>query len=432
MKKIGLSRALRVGGCPVLAVAALALAGSASAAAGIEVWHTLHGAHKAEFENLVQQFNRVQKDVKVSLKGYDNLDALRNASPTHGKARPHLVQLPDSHTPEVVAEHRDILPLYRLLAAHPIKDSAWFLPQATRFVRDTRGRLLAFPFMAEIPVMFYNIDAYRKAGLDANQPSRTWVGLQDDLIKLHASGVSCPYATSQQVMVHLENLAAVNRKAYASANNGLGAGNPALQFDSLYMRHLSLMASWKRSQLLTTHSDDGAASVLFAKGECGVLTAGSGALGDMLRNKALKFAVASLPYYRQVSKEGGSPFVSGSALWAVAGHSRLDDQATAAFLAYLATPAVAAAWHQSTGFLPLTQAAFQVSDATYYDRIPGARALVNAMRAAPQTTSAGFRLPNYTAIAPVLNRGFEAAMTGQTSPMQALNDAKTMSARLMR
>jgi len=429
LRIIGYSR--RFCGALVFAVASWMASGASWASTDIEIWHILHGAHKSEFENLVKQFNRTQQDVKVSLKGYDDLQALRNAGLTRDKTRPHLVQLPDNNTPEVVAEHQDILPLYRLLASYPIRDQAWFLPQTTRFVRDANGRLLAFPFMAEIPVMFYNTDAYQKAGLDVNRPSRTWVELQEDLIKLRASGTLCPYASSQQVMVHFENLAAVNRKTYASPNNGLGSGKPALQFDSLYMRHLSLMVSWKRSLLLTNHSADDQASALFVNGECGVLTAGSGALGDMLRSKTLKFAVAALPYYKQASKEEGRPFVSGSALWAVAGHSRAEDQATARFLAYLSTPAVAAQWHQNTGFLPLTQAAFKASDVSYYDRIPGAHTLIAAMRAAPQSTSLGFRLPNYTAIAPVLSQGFEDAMAGQTPPVKALNDAKTLSARLM-
>jgi len=425
------SRAKHPGRHGVFAVFALLVSAPSLAATDIAVWHTLHGAHKTAFENLVQQFNRKQKDVKVTLKGFDNARALGDTRLLDGKTRPHLVQLPDNRTPEIIAEHRSILPLHRLLAAHPIKDLAWFLPQGTRFVRDAGGRFLAFPFMAEIPVMFYNIDAYQKAGLDVDHPGRTWADLQGNLIGLYDSGVSCPYVTSQQVMVHFENLAAVNRKVYASAQNGLGTGKPALQFDALYMRHLSLMVSWKRSQLLTNHSDDDAANALFAKGKCGVLTAGSGAIGDLLDSKTLKFAVAPLPYYQQVSKQAGRAFVSGSALWAVAGHPRTDEKATAAFLAYLATPAVAASWHQRTGFLPLTQAAFQASSAAY-DRIPGSYALLSTLRAAPQPTSQGFRLPNYTAITPVLSQSFEAALSGQTPPMKALDDAKMISARLMR
>ena len=82
------------------------------------------------------------------------------------KRKPDLVQLDDNHSPEVTAQHKEIVPLYQLLKQYPIADLGWYLPQTTGFVRDSKNQLLAFPFMAEIPVMFYNLDAYRKAGLN--------------------------------------------------------------------------------------------------------------------------------------------------------------------------------------------------------------------------------------------------------------------------
>ena len=45
-----------------------------------------------------------------------------------------------------------------------------------------------------------------------------------------------------------------------------------MQFDTLYMRHISLMVSWKRSLLFMAHTADNSADKLFAKGECAVLT----------------------------------------------------------------------------------------------------------------------------------------------------------------
>ena len=416
--------------CLAAAAVVLTWTAPASAETDIEVWHALQGTHKTEFEKLVKQFNREQSDVDVSLKGFDSFDELI-ANSSKAKSRPHLVQLADNHSPEVVAESKQILPLYKLLASYPIKDQAWFLPQTSSFVRDGKGNLLAFPFMAEVPVMFYNIDAYKKAGLDAANPGRTWPDLQGDLIKLRASGLRCPYGTSQQVAVHFENLAPINRKSYASASNGLAAGQPALQFDSLFMRHLSMMVSWKRSQLFTQHSNGSEASAMFVKGECGVLTAGSSALGDMLDNRKLKFGVAPLPYYDQVAKEAGAPFVSGSALWTVAGHPKAEDKATMAFLAFLSKPVVAAEWHQKTGFLPLTAGAFKASDVSFYERIPGAHKLVASMSSKPLATSRGFRLRNYSSVEALLTKGFDEAMAGNKPPVQVLSEIKASSSKLM-
>ncbi|CAM4068719.1 extracellular solute-binding protein [Kerstersia similis] len=417
---------------------ALGVSGSAVAWAApqeVQVWHTLTGRNQAEFDKLAADYNKSQANVRVVLRGFNGEDELarETAMAIAGKYAPQLVQISDQHSPEVIAEHAAILPMHQLLATHPIRDQAWFLPQASSFVRDGRGRLLAFPWMAEVPVMFYNIDAYRKAGLNPAQPARTWNDLQNELAQLYErTDLQCAYATGDPLTVHLENLAPVNGKLYATADNGLGRGKPSLNFDVLYMRHISLMASWKRGHLMTEFPNDNEANLAFARGRCGVLTTGSGALGELMASNTLSFGVAPLPYYSQVTSQPGKPFISGSALWALKGHDRGSDAATASFLAYLATPVVAAEWHQKTGYLPLTQAAFLAADVSFYDRIPGTQKLIASLESAPTVASRGFRLPNYPQVAVVLNDALAAALSGQRPAMEALQSAVRQGNALMK
>ena len=165
---------------------------------------------------------------------FGNQDDLKKeaASAVKSKKGPNLVQLADNHSPEVVAEHKAILPLHHAGQVSG-QDLNWFLPSTTSFTRDGKGRLLAFPWMAEVPVMFYNTAYYKKAGLDPNKPARTWADLQAELLKLRdVANIDCPYATSDQVTVHLENLAPVNNQLYATLNNGLDVakkGSPSMQ-----------------------------------------------------------------------------------------------------------------------------------------------------------------------------------------------------------
>ena len=104
------------------------------------------GPNKAEFEKLAKQFNKEQDDVVVKLRDFGNQDDLKKeaASAVKSKKGPNLVQLADNHSPEVVAEHKAILPLHQLLAEVSVKDLNWFLPSTTSFTRDGKGRLLAF------------------------------------------------------------------------------------------------------------------------------------------------------------------------------------------------------------------------------------------------------------------------------------------------
>jgi multiple sugar transport system substrate-binding protein len=395
----------------------------------IQVWHALPLANKDEFEKLVKQYNNDQNAVAVKLRAFASESglAIEARSALQSKQGPNLMQLADNHSPEVVEDAKSILPLHQLLAKYPIKDLHWYLPQTSSFVRDDRNRLLAFPWMAEVPVMFYNTDYYKKTGLNPLKPARTWADLQAELIALRET-YSCPYASSDQVSVHLENLAAVNNQLYVSNANGLttaGKKAPpaALQFDTLFMRHMSLMVAWKRSLLFTGHTGDATADSLFANGECAVLTASSGAFGEFAKAQRLAFGVAPLPFYPQATKEPGLPFVSGSAFWAADGKPPAEQKATAAFLGWLSTPVVATKWHQHTGYLPLTEAAFRASDVSFYDKYPGAHNLIASMSGQPGPNGRGFRMQNYENILPVLNREVDDALEGKKAPVAALSAA---------
>src|SRR3546814_20513385 len=101
-----------------------------------------------------------------------------------------LVQLDDDRAPDEVAGRSYIQPLHALLAKHPIKDAKWFLSEQNTFARDSKGRLVAFPYMVDVPVMYYNVDAFKKADLKPAVPRRAWRGLQDQLVTLEIGRAS--------------------------------------------------------------------------------------------------------------------------------------------------------------------------------------------------------------------------------------------------
>src|SRR3546814_2837498 len=78
------------------------------------------------------------------------------------------------------------------------------------------------------------------------------MGLQVQLVSMANKGSRhCPLTTDLPVSINLENLAAVNNQLFASSENGLkGKGEPSFSFDSTYVRHLSLMISWVRSEIM--------------------------------------------------------------------------------------------------------------------------------------------------------------------------------------
>lgn len=424
----------------MLAMAGVASLLSASfahaATTDIDVWYSLGQHNQQAFEKLVKKFNSDQSDVKVKLKAFDFPEKIESAlaDSLKNKTSPNLVQLEGDRAPEEIVKRNHIVPLHTLLAKYPIKDAKWFLPADNTFLRDDKNRLLAFPYMVEIPVMYYNIDAFKKAGLKPAEPNRSWRSLQDQLVQLANNGSrKCPLTSDEPVSVNLENLAAVNNQPYISADNGLKAkGHPNFVFDVMFVRHLSVMISWVRSEIMVSPEGESKSTSRFANRECAVLLSSSGNLGWFNDSRSLDFGVAGLPYYPDIARVPGNPFVDGAAFWAVDGHDKAQDQATARFLGWLAQPDNAASWYQQTGFLPLTEQAFAQTSKSYYKNLGDWQNLVAAYNKRPTSMARGFRVNNYPKIKAMLRQTLDRALSGQQPAVTALSFASTQASKIMR
>lgn len=429
MKKIFSLQRWRCALTAAFCVTAMGAASSAWAATEIQVWYALNEHNAQVFESMVKKYNRSQDEVKVVLKDFYDVEALDEAlSATPENQRPNLVQLPETTGLDDVATRTYIRPMYQLLANAPMKEATWFLPSENNFMHDTKGRLLALPLMAEIPVMFYNTAAFEKAEIEGGKPSRAWSELQGQLVRVANNATRrCPITSDQPVSINLENLAAVNKQFYPG-----GAGQQqGFSFNSLYVRHLSTMISWVRSEIMTPPEFNALATQRFAQGECGALLSNSGNLGYFMGQGDLTFSVTGLPYYPQVTENPGNPFVTGSGLWAIGGHGAAADQATAAFITWLAEPAQATEWYQKTGFLPLTKQAFDNTDDRYYGPIGEWKSLVAVYNQKPEATTRGFKVHNYHLIRALFNQTLDEALNGQKTAITALEEAATQANKLM-
>lgn len=413
------------------AVAGLAFSCSAWAATDIQVWYSLNDQNKKVFEQLVKDFNKQNKDAQVKTKSFSSEADLDAAlSLTSDKDRPHLVQLSEMSNLDEVAARPYIWPLYQALAKNPVKNVKWFLPAENNFMHDAKGRLLALPLMAEVPVMYYNVEAFKQAGLTPTQPSRAWLSLQEQLVTLANNGSrSCPLTSDQPVSINLENLAAVNKQFYAGSDNQAKAG---FNFNTMYIRHLSTMISWVRSEIMVRPSFGPQSAKRFAGGECAIFLSNSGNIGEFAEQKKLNFSVSGIPYYPQVTAKPGNPFVTGSGLWLTKGHSAEHDKVSTDFIGWLAQTPNAAKWYQSTGYLPLTHEAFNATDANYYNSLGEWRNLVAVYGQKPENTTRGFKVNNYHQIRAIFNTTLENALDGKQPAMTALQTAATEANKLIK
>ena len=106
----------------------------------------------------------------------------------------------------------------------------------------------------------------------------------------------------------------------------------------------------------------------------------------------------------------------------------------ARFFAYLSQPGVQAAWHQNTGYLPITRAAFDLSRKQgFYDRNPGASISIEQITLKPPTeNSRGLRLGSFVLIRDAIDDELEQAYSGKKPAQAAMDSAVERGNKLLR
>jgi sn-glycerol 3-phosphate transport system substrate-binding protein len=254
---------------------------------------------------------------------------------------------------DVLSQSQRFVPLYAMMAkaGQPLKLDV--SDELKSGVVDSRGRLVALPVLYSTPVMFYNKNAFRKAGLDAEQPPRTWFEMQGVLDKLQEAGYSCPYATSWPVWVHLDNVSAISGAPSASTQG-------AVSFNALpQVKHVSMMATWSKAGYFRQLGRLDEASQAFREGECAMISTDSREYNDFLDARGVELGVAPLPYHDDVYGGRRPSLADGPSLWVGAGATRSQYKKAAKFVSYVLSPEIQVELVRTYGGLPLTAAARQ-------------------------------------------------------------------------
>ena len=112
--------------------------------------------------------------------------------------------------------------------------------------------------------------------------------------------------------------------------------------------------------------------------------------------------------------------------WTVeSGHEDKEYAGVAEFFDFMSSSGLQAAWHQASGYLPITPAAFTVSKISgYYTRNPGADVSIFQMSTGePTGNSKGLRLGSFVQIRDVIEEEMEAILAGQKTAQGGLDDA---------
>src|SRR6266850_3774150 len=157
--------------------AAVALASPAQAATDIMWWHAMSGELGRQLEKLAADFNASQSEYRVvpSYKGNYTETVTAAIFAFRSRNQPAIVQVNEIATATMMAAKGAIYPVFELMRDEQEAFSpAAYLPAVTGYYADAAGNMLSFPFNVSTPILYYNKDMFRAAGLDPEIAPKTW------------------------------------------------------------------------------------------------------------------------------------------------------------------------------------------------------------------------------------------------------------------
>ena len=392
----------------------------------VQMWHSMVAVNGEWVNDLAKDFNASQKDYKVVpvFKGsYDESMTAAIAAFRAGNA-PHILQVFEVGTATMMASKGAIVPVAKIMTDAGYKfDPTAYVSAVAGYYTAPNGQMLSFPFNSSTTVFYFNKDAFRAAGLPTDKAPSTWPEVALAAAKLKASGHKCPFTTAWQGWTQLESFSSWHNVEFASKSNGLGGMDARMKMNSpLHQRHIENLGNMAKQGLFVYKGRGNVPEASFVSGECAMINTSSGFYGNVAKNAKFGYGLAPLPYYPDVPGAPQNTVIGGASLWVMSGKKAPEYKGVAAFFNYISSPEVQSASHKRTGYLPVTTAAYQLTEKSgFYKQNPGTDVAVTQMIRKVTDKSRGIRLGNYVQVRAIEDEELEQVWSGKKTAKEALD-----------
>jgi len=397
-------------------LAALGLGGLALAQTTVTLWYSIDG--DGALQTLIEEFNASHPDIRVEgvdVGNYEEMVTRLQAAAVSGRI-PDLVQLEITRY-GLFADRGVLLPLTELIENTPEFNVDDLIPgiwEAAQY----EGTPFVVPFNNSVPVMYYNKDLFREAGLDPENPPRTWEELAEAARTLT---VREGERTTQWGMNGPPQWV---RHAFVRQNGGDWMDEAANTFtlDSpeaveayTFLAELIREARVGYPEAALDANDD-LAFQDFLSGRTALHFDSTGNLGDVEAAEVpFEVGVAPLP----CRKVCAAP-IGGATLGILAGIPEERQQAAWDFIVWATNTENNAFWHTRTGYMPIRRSTLEAQTSRdFYAENPNFKVAIDQFEASSFPRP---RPPAMPAIRELELTTWEEVITGTKTVEQALTD----------
>ncbi len=313
-----------------------------------------------------------------------------------------------------------IIPFDKYLTS--AEDKEWVKGFYPAFMENsqTGGKTYGIPFQRSTPVLYWNKEAFKAAGLDPDTPPKNWAEMVEfgkKLVKKDSSG----NVTQWGVRIPSSGFPYWLFQGFTTQNDVILAnsdGNKTNFSDPKVVEALQYMVdlSQKHKIMAPGIIEWGATPKAFFEGQTAMMWTTTGNLTNVRKNAPFEFGVAMLP----ANKRRGAP-TGGGNFYLFKGASDEQTKAAVDFVKWITAPEQSAKWTIATGYVAPRPSTWDTATMKAYTKD-----FPPALVARDQLEHAVAELSTYQnqRVTRIFNDALAAAITGQKDAKSALEEAQ--------
>jgi len=404
----------------------------------ITFWSAMSGTNGVALGHLVDEFNSSQSTYKVDLvyKGSYSTVLSATIAAVRAHSAPDIAQIFDAGTATMMDSTGVYVPVHELMSKYHLKFStSQFIGGAGSYYETAQDQLDSLPFNSSSPVLYYNKPLLAKAGIKS--PPATWSQLEADVAPLVSAGAKCILSASGAYIMwtDMEQFDMWNGYPYATEDNGYSSvRNVKLEIDSKPMvQHWDFLGSLGKRGLYRWSGTTVTTVPFFTDGTCAFYEQSSADLATIEKGAKFPFGVAELPYVAGDAAAPQNTVVGGASLWVLSGAPADTYRGDAEFLHFLMSTPAQDYWASHTGYVPVTNAAFnQLNKEGFYRSHPSDLvAVLELTHKPPKPWTRGIRIGYLPEVRDVEATAIAAVLSGKQSASSALATAQAQGDKII-
>jgi len=295
------------------------------------------------------------------------------------------------------------------------------------------GKQASMPFNTSTPMLYYNKDMFRAAGLDPEKPPRTFEEVWEAarvLTQKDASGNVVVSGISMSIYGwFFEQFLAVSGGYYANNANGRDALATEATFNG--PEGVAILDWWKGmwdEGLMGNYGRVNAdVRTAFYAEQTAMFVDSTAVLRGAMDTVDGKFEIgtAYLPRPNEAAFDTSGTIIGGGSLWIINASTPAEQACAWEFIKYQASPEQQAYWHTMSGYFPIRDTAYDVPLATEWrEQYPQFKTAVDQLHIAPNNrVTQGGLIGVFPTARQTIEGAIEEVLAGVATPQEALDKA---------